>query len=127
MLASGDFLVEHLAEVAVLVIALRLGRVVDGCAGRRRAGLLRLGHPERVELPARRQRPRPGQPLHDLHRVPEAAEMAQLLGIPGDVTQVCLLPVAYYTGDTFRPAPRLPVEEVTFVNHWGTPPDVTGP
>jgi non-ribosomal peptide synthetase component E (peptide arylation enzyme) len=33
-------------------------------------------------------------------------------------------PVAYYTGDNFRPAPRLPVEPVTFVNRWGVPPDV---
>ena len=32
-------------------------------------------------------------------------QVAELLGIPDTVTQVALLPVAYYTGDTFQPGP----------------------
>jgi nitroreductase len=48
-------------------------------------------------------------------------EAAELLGIPDDYAQACLLPVAYYTGDDFRPADRRPVEEITYVDHWGTP------
>jgi len=51
-----------------------------------------------------------------LHR---AAEAAALLGIPDDYAQACLLPVAYYTGDTFRPANRRAVEELTYFDHWG--------
>jgi nitroreductase len=46
-------------------------------------------------------------------------EIADLLGIPNDVTQAALLPVAYYTGDDFRPAKRLPVDEVMSWNEWG--------
>ncbi len=46
-------------------------------------------------------------------------EIADLLGIPNDVTQAALLPVAYYTGDDFRPAKRLPVDEVVSWNEWG--------
>ena len=43
--------------------------------------------------------------------------MAELLGIPDTVTQVALLPVAYYTGDTFHP-PRPARREITFFNRW---------
>ncbi|HEX9234796.1 MAG TPA: nitroreductase family protein [Actinomycetota bacterium] len=45
-------------------------------------------------------------------------EVGEALGIPDTVTQVGLLPVAYYTGETFRPAKRRPVEQVTYWNGW---------
>jgi len=45
-------------------------------------------------------------------------DVATILGIPDDVTQVALLPVAYTIGDEFKPAPRRPVEEVTYWNSW---------
>jgi nitroreductase len=45
-------------------------------------------------------------------------EVAELLGIPAEVTQVALLPVAYYTGDTFSPAARPPPETVTHWDGW---------
>jgi hypothetical protein len=32
--------------------------------------------------------------------------------------QVALIPVAYTTGGTFRPAKRRPVEEITYWNSW---------
>ena len=46
-------------------------------------------------------------------------EVASLLGIPEGYTQSCMLPVAYYTGDDFKPAVRRPLEEVCFANRWG--------
>jgi nitroreductase len=46
-------------------------------------------------------------------------EVAALLGIPDDVTQVALIPVAYTIGDDFKPPPRRPAEEVTYWNDWG--------
>jgi nitroreductase len=46
-------------------------------------------------------------------------EVGALLGIPDTVTQAALIPVAYYTGDDFRPAARKPVEQVTYWNGWG--------
>ncbi len=46
-------------------------------------------------------------------------EVAELLGIPGDITQSVLLPMAYFTGDDFKPAQRLPLEQVTHWNSWG--------
>jgi nitroreductase len=50
------------------------------------------------------------------------SEAAELLGIPNGYAQACLLPVAYYTGDDFKPAVRRPVEEVAFLDHWGHSP-----
>ena len=44
----------------------------------------------------------------------EAAKAAQVLGIPDNVTQVALIPVAYTLGTDFKPATRRPVEEVTY-------------
>jgi len=52
-----------------------------------------------------------------LHLAREA-EAAELLGIPDDVTQVALLPVAFTSGGGFRPAERGPVERITYWNRW---------
>jgi nitroreductase len=46
-------------------------------------------------------------------------EVAELLGIPDDVTQVALFPVAYTIGTDFKPASRKPVEELTYWDEWG--------
>jgi nitroreductase len=46
------------------------------------------------------------------------AEISELLGIPNGVRQGALLPTAYFTGTTFRPAPRLPLDQVLHVNRW---------
>lgn len=46
------------------------------------------------------------------------ADARALLGIPDTVTQVALTPVAYYTGDTFKPGNRRPAEEITYFNGW---------
>jgi len=45
------------------------------------------------------------------------------LGIPDGMTQVALIPVAYFTGDDFKPAARPPVEGITYWDSWGA----TGP
>ena len=59
---------------------------------------------------------RPGRRLHlNFER-----EIGEVLGIPDTVTQVALLPVAYYTGDDFQSARRRPVEQVTYWNEWKT-------
>jgi nitroreductase len=46
-------------------------------------------------------------------------EAAEVLGIPFDrVTQGGMTPVAFYTGEGFKPAPRLPVESVVHWESW---------
>ena len=59
--------------------------------------------------------------LH-LAQEPEAAE---LLGIPEGISQVALIPVAYITGDDFKPAARPPVEGITYWDSWGATNGVT--
>ena len=48
------------------------------------------------------------------------SEVANLLGIPEEFTPAVLLPVAYFTGDDFKPAKRIPVRERTYWNTWGS-------
>jgi nitroreductase len=61
-----------------------------------------------------------GSVLTTLH-LPRADEAAALLGIPDGVLQAGLVPVAYYTGEDFKPARRRPADEVTSWNTWGEP------
>jgi nitroreductase len=45
-------------------------------------------------------------------------EIAALLRLPDQLTQAVLFPVAYYTGDDFKPAKRTPATERTHWNGW---------
>ena len=45
-------------------------------------------------------------------------EAAALLGIPNNITQAALLPVAYFKGDDFKPAHRTPARDVTHWDQW---------
>ncbi|MPZ79218.1 MAG: nitroreductase [Actinophytocola sp.] len=45
-------------------------------------------------------------------------EVAEILDLPGGVHQAALIPTAYYTGETFKPAARQPVDEVLHVDRW---------
>lgn len=45
-------------------------------------------------------------------------EIAELLGVPDGVHQGVLLPTAYYTGETFRPAKRAPLDSVLHLDRW---------
>ena len=46
-------------------------------------------------------------------------ETAAILGIPDNITQAALLPVAYFTGLDFKPAQRLPARQRTYWDTWG--------
>ena len=45
-------------------------------------------------------------------------EVGDALGVPPTVTQAALLPVAYYTGTDFKPAPRRAAAELTYWDEW---------
>lgn len=45
-------------------------------------------------------------------------EVSELLGIPADVRHGALLPTAYFTGETFKPAHREPLDTVVHLNTW---------
>jgi len=58
-----------------------------------------------------------GSTLTTLHLAFEN-EVAQLLGVPNEVQQIALLPVAYTKGTDFKRAVRPPVSEITHWNSW---------
>ena len=60
---------------------------------------------------------RPGPRWTTLHPAYEA-EAARILGLPGDVRQGALIPTAFYTGDSFRPAAREPLDSVLHLDRW---------
>jgi nitroreductase len=47
------------------------------------------------------------------------AEARAVLDIPPHVTQAGLIVAGYFTGETFRPASRRPMDEVVHRNRWG--------
>src|SRR3954447_377704 len=57
-----------------------------------------------------------GSVLTTAHQKDEPG-MAEILGIPTSWAQTALIPVAYTTGEGFRPSPRKPVDEVIVWNH----------
>ena len=118
---SAEFLVDHLAEVPALVISMRLDRPplaphLQGGAAAYYGSVLPGVWSFQLAARARGI----GSAWTTFHLEHEA-EIADLLGIPGTVTQVCLLAVGYYTGDTFTPAPRRPATEVTYLDRWKNP------
>ncbi|GAB3134302.1 nitroreductase family protein [Tsukamurella serpentis] len=45
-------------------------------------------------------------------------EVAQILGLPEDIRQGVLLPVAYTRGTDFKAAPRRPLDDVLHIDRW---------
>ncbi len=86
---------------------------------RRRPGLaVGIDPSRRLELHARRSRPRIGHLLDDI-APPARARGRGLLGIPyDDVMQAALIPVAHTIGEEFRPGPRKPLDTIVHWDQW---------
>ena len=117
---SAAFLVDHVADVPSWVLALRLDRLAEGAPNFEVAGYHGSVAPGvwSFQLAARARGL--GSAWTTFHLVHEA-QVAEILGIPPTVTQIALLPVAFYTGDSFSPAPRRPAREITYANRWKEP------
>ena len=115
---SSDYLADHMHEAPVLIIPCVLNRVENaGVAAQ--ASLYGSILPAAWSLMLALRARGLGSAWTTIHLAKEA-EVGALLGIPPTVTQTALLPVAYYTGDDFKPAKRLPGREVTSWDSWGT-------
>jgi nitroreductase len=114
---SSTYLAEHLHEVPVHVIPCALDRLPPGLPQGQVAGFYGSILPAVWSLQLALRARGLGSAWTTLHLAYED-EACELLGIPTTVTQVALIPVAYYTGTDFKPAPRRPVEEVTYFNAW---------
>jgi nitroreductase len=114
---SADYLAERMGQVPVLVIPCYEGRTENapamGMAGFY-GSILPAAWSFMLALRARGL----GSAWTTLHLRYEK-EVAAILGIPDTVTQVALLPVAYFTGDDFKPAERMPAKEITYWDGWG--------
>jgi nitroreductase len=112
---SAIWLAEHLHEVPVHVIPC----IEDYTKGGAHAGVYASIYPAVWSFQLALRSRGLGTVLTTLH-LPHEREAAQLLGIPDNVIQAALLPVAYYTGEDFKPAKRRPVEEITYWDEWGS-------
>ena len=112
---SSAYLADHMGEVPVLVLA-----CIEAAAelpAENQAGLWGSLLPAAWSYQLAARARGLGTAWTTLHLNYEG-EVAELLGIPAHVRQGVLLPTAYYTGETFRPAPREPLESVLHVDRW---------
>jgi len=114
---SADYLAAHLHEVPVHVIPCIGGRELAAAGNANAAGIYGSIFPAVWSFQLALRSRGLASSLTTLHLVHEA-EAAELLGIPDDYLQVALLPVAYFTGEDFKPATRKPIERLTSWNTW---------
>ena len=113
--SSADYLAQHMAEVPVLVLA-----CIEAAAelpADNQAGLWGSLLPAAWSYQLAARARGLGSAWTTLHLRYER-EVSALLGIPPHVRHGVLLPTAYYTGETFRPAPREPLDHVLHLDRW---------
>jgi nitroreductase len=114
--ASSDYLSEVMGQVPVLVIgAISLG--ASGLPEGNQAGVWGSLLPAAWSLALALRARGLGSAWTTLHLVYER-EVAELLGLPADVRQGVLLPVAYTKGTDFKPGPRADLDAAVHLNGW---------
>ena len=115
--SSAMYLMERLQDAPVHVIPCLEGRLPDDTPAAAASGYFGSIYPAvwsfQLALRARGL----GSCLTTLHLAHEQ-EAAELLGIPGNVLQVALLPVAYTVGTNFKRASRPAPDAITHWNAW---------
>lgn len=115
--ASATYLAEQMHRCPAMLLACINGRVEDEGAQRQAAvyGSILPGAWSFMIAARARGIGMAWTTLHLRHE----EEVADLLGIPRDVTQAALFPMARFSGEDFKPAPRVPLAEVVHWNEWG--------
>jgi nitroreductase len=112
---SAVWLGEHMKDVPVLVLpCIRTGEPLRGV---NQAGLWGSLLPAAWSYCLAARARGLGSAWTSLHLAREA-EVAEILDIPDGVHQGALIPTAYYTGETFKAAPREPLDTVLHLDHW---------
>lgn len=113
VMQSAAYLAEHLAEVPAIVVPTIMG-VHDGSG---RPGLfdsvIQSVWSFCVALRARGL-----GTAWTTAILGKSDELRELLGIPDTSTQIAMIPVAWFTGDDFKKAPRYPAREITFIDRY---------
>lgn len=114
---SAQYLADHLHEVPVFVIPCISGRP-EQAEFAMQAGLWGSILPAAWSFMLAARARGLGSAWTTLHLAHER-EAAEILGIPYEqVTQTCLLPVAYTVGTDFKPAQREPVARIIHWDEW---------
>lgn len=118
VMTSALHLAERLQDVPVHVIPCLKARLTSGNSLTEWCSMLGAIYPAVWSFQLALRSRGLGSTLTTLHLVRER-EAAEILGIPDDVMQVALLPVAYTVGTDFKPADRPPPERIVHWDHWG--------
>jgi nitroreductase len=115
--SSAEYLAEVMGRAPVLVVPCVEGRP-DGMPNVWASGLLGSVIPAAWSFCLAARARGLGTSWTTLHLLHEQ-EAADLLGIPFErYAQVALLPVAFTKGTDFKPAPRVPLDEIVHVDRW---------
>lgn len=113
LIDSANYLAEHMHEAPMLVVPCVEAPAVPGVGPGAYASILPAVWSLMLALRSRGI----GSAWTTLHLRYEQ-EAAGVLGIPDGIAQAALLPVAYYTGDDFKPAKRTPARDRTYWDGW---------
>jgi nitroreductase len=114
---SAAWLKDHLHEVPVFVIPCVVGRPPEDVSVSIQAAIWGSIFPAMWSFQLALRSRGLGSTLTTFHLFKER-EIAEILGIPDNILQCGLLPVAYTKGTDFKPAARPPVSEITHWNGW---------
>ncbi len=117
VISSARYLADHMHEAPMMIFPCVQGRAGDASPAAN-AGLYGSIIPAAWSLMLALRTRGIGAAWTTLHLGYEQ-ECNEVLGIPGDVTTAALLPVAYFSGETFQKADRVPAAELTYWETWG--------
>ncbi len=118
LLEGAWHLATHLDQVPVIIVACIMGRPAGNATPARLGARYGSIFPAVWSLQLALRSRGLASAMTTVH-LEEHQAMADLLGIPENVTQAALVPVAHLLGDDLRPARRRPVREVAFPDRWG--------
>ncbi len=117
VIGSAQYLADHMGDVPMMIFACVEGRATNSFSSTG-AGLYGSIIPAAWSLMLALRARGIGAAWTTLHLSYEE-ECNAVLGIPDNVTTAVLLPVGYFTGETFRKAERVPAEQLTYWESWG--------
>jgi nitroreductase len=118
VVSSAHYLRQHLHEAPWLMIPCIRGRLREGATIIEQAGLWGSIVPAFWSFLLAARARGLGTAYTTLHLAYER-EVAEILGVPYDeYTQAGLTPIAYYRGDGFKPAARVPLESIVHWDGW---------
>jgi nitroreductase len=118
MLEGAWHLATHLDRVPVLVLACIRGRMTPDTHPAQASALFGSIYPAVWSLQLALRSRGLASTMTTVH-IERYRQMAELLGIPDNVTQAALVPIAYLIGDDLHRAQRRPVREVAYLERWG--------